>query len=142
MTFQTGQSGNPNGRPKGAISKRLQLNKLLEPHAESLANKVIELALAGDINALRLCIERLIPKAKNDVISIALPDITGSSVQELTREILKAISGQEVSIEELKYIFDVLKHFNIPGEDFEENKIIEKANAYLEKLRIKYEREY
>ena len=73
MTFKNGESGNPNGRPKGAISKRTQLSKLLEPHAEELINKVVELAKAGDINALRLCFERLIPKPKEEAIEVDLP---------------------------------------------------------------------
>lgn len=40
MTFLIGQSGNPNGRPKGALSRRVQLTKLLEPHAEQLINNI------------------------------------------------------------------------------------------------------
>ena len=47
MTFKTGKSGNPKGRPKGALSKRVQLAKLLEPHAEELVAKMIELAQRG-----------------------------------------------------------------------------------------------
>lgn len=63
MAFQQGQSGNPNGRPAGSKNRRSQLAKLLEPYAEELIAKAVELARAGDVNALRLCIERLIPKA-------------------------------------------------------------------------------
>lgn len=73
MAFQKGQSGNPAGRPQGALNKRAQLAKLLEPHATNLINKVIELALSGDINALRLCIERLIPKAQHHCLDVDLP---------------------------------------------------------------------
>ena len=62
--FAQGHSGNPLGRKKGMLNKRTQLAKLLEPHAESLIQKAVELALDGDSNALRLCIERLIPKAQ------------------------------------------------------------------------------
>ncbi len=140
--FEKGISGNPAGKIPGTLNKRTRLNRFLEPHAEPLSNKVIELALAGDINALRLCIERLVPKAKDDVINIVLPDLNGSTPQELTQEVLKAISGQQVSIVELKYVFDILKHFNSPGEDAEKKEIIEKANAFVDELRAKYEREY
>lgn len=66
MTFQSGQSGNPNGRPKGIVDKRVKLRQLLEPHAERLIEKVVELALAGDISALKICIDRLIPRLKDD----------------------------------------------------------------------------
>jgi hypothetical protein len=74
MKFKSGESGNPTGRPKGAVSKRLQLSRLLEPHAEELISKVVELAKGGDINALRLCIERLLPKPKDETIEFELPE--------------------------------------------------------------------
>ncbi len=140
--FEKGISGNPAGKTLGTLNKRTKLAKLLEPHAEQLINKVIELALAGDTNALRLCIERLVPKAKDDVISIVLPDLTGATPKELTNEIMKAISGQKVSLVELKYIFDILKYFNSPGEDAEQKEVIERSNAILNELRAKYEKEY
>ena len=34
MTFQSGQSGNPSGRPKGIIDKRAKLREKLESHAD------------------------------------------------------------------------------------------------------------
>lgn len=77
MTFKKGISGNIQGRPKGIVDKRIELRSLLVPHAEALVNKAVELALAGDSNALRLCIDRLIPKAKDE-----LPSHTGPSEEE------------------------------------------------------------
>lgn len=72
MTFKQGQSGNPNGRPKGVIDKRIRLRELLEPHAAALIARAVELALAGDVSALRLCLERLIPKMRHETFSLAL----------------------------------------------------------------------
>lgn len=66
MTFKTGQSGNPAGRPKGVVDKRTQLRSLLQPHAEDLVNKLVERAKLGDAWAMKLCIERLIPPVKKD----------------------------------------------------------------------------
>jgi len=54
MTFKAGQSGNPNGRRKGVLNKRTELAKMLDPHAEAIVAKMIELALQGDVTALRL----------------------------------------------------------------------------------------
>jgi len=62
--FKKGESGNPAGRPKGTKDRRTELRGLLEPHAEELVAKAVELALAGDVTALRICMDRLIPIAK------------------------------------------------------------------------------
>jgi Family of unknown function (DUF5681) len=57
--FQEGQSGNPNGRPKGSLNATtLAAQALLEGEAEALTRKAIDLAKGGDITALRLCIDR------------------------------------------------------------------------------------
>ena len=66
MTFKTGQSGNPGGRPKGIVDKRTQLRSLIQPHAEDLVNKLVERAKLGDSWAMKLCIDRLIPPMKKD----------------------------------------------------------------------------
>ncbi len=64
MKYQKGRSGNPRGRPAGIQDKRTELRRLLEPHAEELVRKAVELAKAGDGAAMRLCLDRLIPTLK------------------------------------------------------------------------------
>ena len=78
MTFQTGQSGNPAGRPQGIRDKRTAMRELLMPHAEALVAKVVETALEGDSTALRICIDRLIPAAKAKDDPVSLPPLLGS----------------------------------------------------------------
>jgi hypothetical protein len=72
--FQKGKSGNPAGRPKGILDRRAALNGFLMLHAESLIEKVVTLALSGDTQALRLCLDRLIPKLPNENININLAE--------------------------------------------------------------------
>ena len=72
--FEPGQSGNPAGRPKGARNRStVAAEALLDGEAEALTRKAIELALAGDTTALRLCMERLVPPRKDRSTPIALP---------------------------------------------------------------------
>lgn len=60
--FEKGQSGNRDGRPQGSRNKAtLAVEALLEGEAEALTRKAIERALEGDIQALRLCLERVCP---------------------------------------------------------------------------------
>src|SRR3990167_9567009 len=66
MTFKPGESGNPTGRPKGIIDKRSELRSLLETHAKEIIEKLIERAKIGDDVAMRLCVDRLIPRVKPD----------------------------------------------------------------------------
>lgn len=109
MTFQVGKSGNPNGRPKGAISRRAQLANFFEPHAENLINKTIELALGGDSVALRLCIERLIPKTKHEPLGITLPSkLDEDGMAKLNDEILQAVCDGRVDLDEAERLKNFL----------------------------------
>ena len=81
--FSKGTSGNPSGRPPGSRNHAtLLMESLLEGEAEQLTRKAIELALGGDITALRLCLERLIPPRKDRPIHIILPPI--ENVQQIS----------------------------------------------------------
>ncbi len=62
--WKPGQSGNPQGRPPGsknAATRVTAAERLLNDQAEALAQKAIDLALAGDTVALGMCLERVIP---------------------------------------------------------------------------------
>ncbi len=64
--FAPGQSGNPNGRPKGARGKATMIAEaLLDGEAEKLTRKVIEMALDGSEPCLRLCMERILPPKRS-----------------------------------------------------------------------------
>jgi hypothetical protein len=52
---------------------------LLEGEAEKLTRKAIDLALAGDVTALRLCLERIAPARKDRPISVDLPPLHGAN---------------------------------------------------------------
>lgn len=133
--FIPGQSGNPSGKKRGTLNKRSQLAKLLEPHAVALINKAVELALAGDSNALRLCIERLIPKAKDDIVKVIFPDITPNNSKKIVSELLQALSGKELCISELRNLINLINEYNV-----------EHTNTtnfqQLTELVKKYERDY
>lgn len=63
--FQKGQSGNPAGRPKGSLNRAsIMVRELLADEAESITRKLIELAKNGEIAAIRLIVERLLPPVK------------------------------------------------------------------------------
>ena len=92
--FQPGQSGNPEGRPRGARNKAtLALENLLDGQAEALTQKAIELALGGDIPALRICLDRILPPRKDRPVSFELPAINGAEdAKAATAALLTAVS--------------------------------------------------
>src|SRR5260370_32844028 len=78
--FEPGQSGNPSGRPKGARNKTtITVEALLDNEAEALTRKVIDLALAGNMAAIRLCFERLLPPRRDRGVAFDLPNIQSAA---------------------------------------------------------------
>jgi hypothetical protein len=74
--FTKGESGNPNGRPKGSLnSATLACQELLDGEAANLTRKAIDMALEGNILALKICLERIVPQKKERHISMTLPAI-------------------------------------------------------------------
>ena len=73
------KKGNP-GRPKGSRHKvTLATQALLDGEGEVLTRKAVELALAGDVTALRLCLERITPARKDAPVLFDLPPMDGAA---------------------------------------------------------------
>jgi hypothetical protein len=107
MKWQEGESGNPAGRPPGIRDKRTAMRELLQPHAEDLVAKVVELAKAGDTTALRICIDRLIPPVKARDEPVQLPALT-DSLADSGRVILQAMADERLTPEEAAHILQAL----------------------------------
>lgn len=74
--FKPGQSGNPGGRAKGSRNRTtIAMEALLDGEAKALTRKAIELAKSGDITALRLCLDRVLPPRKDRPIVFEMPAI-------------------------------------------------------------------
>jgi len=99
--FLPGKSGNPTGRPKGARNRStVAALALLEGEAEALTRKAVDLAMGGDLSALRLCLERILPPAKDRTIpagSIALPDLTPGNVAQAVAAVVQAVARGSLS---------------------------------------------
>src|SRR6478672_5753669 len=74
MPFEKGQSGNPAGRPRGSRSRAtMALQDMLARDAESIARTAINLAKHGNIAALRICMDRLLPPRRHEPVTLDLP---------------------------------------------------------------------
>jgi hypothetical protein len=109
--FAKGQSGNPAGRPRGSINRSTRAaQQLLDGEATALSRKAIELALAGDPTALRLCLDRTVAPRRDRSVELSLPPINSAA------DILGAI----------KAVADAVGRGGItPGEGFALSQMIE-----------------
>ena len=97
--FKKGESGNPAGKPKGARNKAtLAVQALFEGEAEAISRKAIELALTGDMTALRLCLERIAPARKDYPVNINLPTIKNPADASLAMSaLLTSVAEGEIT---------------------------------------------
>ena len=91
--------GNP-GRPKGCRNRAtLAALALLEGEAEALTRRCVELALAGDATAMRLCLDRLLPKHRP--VRLELPLRTLEDLDQATDAISGALAEGAVTVDEV-----------------------------------------
>lgn len=86
---------------------------MLDQHANAIIEKLIERALAGDLTALRLCVERIIPRSKQDNgIHFDLPDgriDSGDNMLTIVNSITQAVTNGEMTIDEAEKFNGFLK---------------------------------
>lgn len=78
--WKPGQSGNPSGRTRGAgqIGK---LRTAIGEHVPAIIANLVELALAGDVQAARLLLERAVPAVRPESLPVSLPLPEGLAAQ-------------------------------------------------------------
>ncbi|MCK9543969.1 MAG: hypothetical protein M0R03_18270 [Novosphingobium sp.] len=126
MTRQTGdhEPNNDGRKPDGTFAKGNQLGgskagsrhrvtrameALLEGQHEALTAKAVDMALAGDTVALRLCLDRLAPPRKDSPVSFALPPIrSAADTVAASSALLDAVAAGEVTPDEAGRVMALL----------------------------------
>ena len=90
--------GNP-GRPQGARHKAtMAALALLDGEAETLTRKAVEMTLAGDGAALRLCLERIAPPRRDAPVVFALPAMqSAADAAKAAGAVLGAVAGGDLT---------------------------------------------
>jgi len=109
-TFKKGTSGNPSGRPAGSRNRATLLaEQLLEGESEPLTRKLVEMAKGGNILAMRLCLERLIPIRKERSIEIDLPPAhNAQDLRANLQRILAAVGEGRITTGEAQALAEVV----------------------------------
>jgi len=122
--WKPGQSGNPAGRPKGARNKAtLAAEALLDGEAEEITRKAIEKAKAGDMVAIRLCLDRIAPPRKDRPIEFTLPEMKkASDAAESSSAIIEAASSGELTPSEASELLKIVESYarTLQASDFED----------------------
>jgi Family of unknown function (DUF5681) len=116
-----GTSGNAAGRPPGSRNRAsLAAAALLEAEAEGIARKVVELALAGDLGAIKLCLERLLPPLRERPLRLDLPLNAPGDADAAILELLEAVRHGEVTASELQALTKLVAAFVDRARDAEQ----------------------
>lgn len=97
--FPKGQSGNPAGKPKGCRHRATRAAEaLLDGEAEALTRKAIEAAKSGDVKALRLCLDRLLPPRRERLLPpLKLPVPEEGRLGDVARAVFQAAAAGELT---------------------------------------------
>lgn len=122
--FKPGQSGNPAGRPVGARHKTtVALESMLDGEAETITRKAVELALAGDMAAIRLCLDRILPPRKDRPVNFAMPKMaTIADAKQAVSAIVAAVADGQLTPMEAGELAKTVESFTrtVEAFDFEE----------------------
>ena len=89
--WQPGQSGNPDGRPPGT-GEVARLRTSIAQKLPDILAKLTELAMAGDVQAARLLIERVLPPVKAVEMPVEMSLVEGG-LSDQARQMLSAAAG-------------------------------------------------
>ena len=105
-------SGNP-GRPRGARHKAtVAALALLDGEADRLTRRAIEVALTGDVTALRLCLERIAPPRKDAPVAFPLPSMrSAGDAAKAAGAVLEAVADGELTPIEGAHVMGLVDAF-------------------------------
>lgn len=111
------------GRPKGARNKTtIAVSKLLDGEADKLTRKAVELALGGDVTALRLCMERIHPPRKDSPVPFDMPNLEGAAgAAEALKAILAGVAAGDLTPLEANSLAGLVESYRktLETEDFD-----------------------
>jgi hypothetical protein len=108
-TFGPGNPGKPRGTRHKATVAALAL---LEGEADRLTRKAVEVALTGDVTALRLCLERIAPPRKDAPVMFPMPSMrSAGDAAKAAGAVLEAVADGELTPIEGAHVMGLVDAF-------------------------------
>ncbi|MBZ0330024.1 hypothetical protein KZO25_06785 [Halomonas sp. ANAO-440] len=106
-----GQSGNPNGRPKGSKNRKTVVVQEFEKEGSRIARVVIDAALEGDMTAANMVLQRLSPplRSRSEKVTFELDADKPLSAQ--AQQILSAVATGDIDPDTGKLLIDAIGAF-------------------------------
>ena len=111
MKFQPGISGNPSGRPRGIKDRRTTYTETIESMVPSLLEVLQSKALAGDLTAIKMLLDRVLPnrKAESNPVIVDSNDGLSNQAQTVLAQILTGAVSPEAGASAITAIQGVAK---------------------------------
>jgi hypothetical protein len=125
-----GVSGNPGGRPRGARNKTtIAAMTLLEEQSAALTQRAINAALDGDMSALKLVLDRIIPPRRRPIVQLDLDKLDEfHDATEAHRHVVQAALDGGLSLDEAerlsRLVFDHIRALDIAEFEWRANRYI------------------
>jgi hypothetical protein len=104
-SFKPGTTGNKAGRPPGT-TPRAKFRKMVDADMPAIVQTLIQAANGGDIQAIRVILDRLIPALKPTTADLSLR--TTGTLTERGEAVIKAMLAGSVSPDQAKTALDTL----------------------------------
>lgn len=109
--WQPGQSGNPRGRPVGSRNKKNVIADEFAKDGSAVARVVMDAALAGDMQAANLVLQRLSPplRARAEKVTFELPPDAPLTTQ--AQQIMTAVAEGSIDPETGQLLINCITAF-------------------------------
>jgi hypothetical protein len=125
------------GRPKGSRNRIVgEAKAILDEYSPHLMRKVVAMAMEGNTQALKLCIERAVPAPRDVGTAINLPQIrSAGDIVTAAQKVTRGVGKGTLSPSAAEKVMNVLESHSRVIESFETEKRVEKLEADMAAVR-------